>query len=540
MSDQDEVMRMLADPWWRFRNLYHIKSEDRGSVIPFTPYPEQEEVFRAVYEEGHQRIIIPKARRRGMSTGIEVMMTDQALQNPGFECGIVDRNQSEASKKLSNIAKVSIDKLPPFMRDDVKFDKSNDDQLSFSSRSADDDTTSHIYAGTTYRGGNCNFLHVSEWGWIQCEDPKRSEEIQTGAIQAARKGTILVETTWKGGKRGHLWEYTKEALETADEHKHARSWRVMFFPWHTDPNYRVRSSSPIRPEVMDYFEMLANEKKIIVDEDQMRWYQEEAWPLNNNRFGEYPSTLEECFKSPMEGIIYELEMARVLAERRISNIPVEPGLPVFAVFDIGRNDAMPLGFIQVVGKEIRVLDYYCTHRESITHYANYIRNWQLKKKVDDIRILLPHDGKRVALQSDTSIVDKFHEMGFHNVQAVDKIPRVWAGINYVRDTFPYLWFDKTALERTFSRGKKEFPSLGECLNNYHQAEDKSGMMVSMEPVHDDYSHGCDMLRVFCEAWQAGKIGRQAMRAAPADDFGGGEGSKTMLSGAHAWRGKRTW
>lgn len=539
-KEADQVAKLLADPMWRLNNLYHIKSEDTGGVIHFKPYPEQQEVFDAVLNQGHKKIIIPKARRRGMSTGIDVLMFDQAMQNAGFEGGIVDRNQADASKKLENIVKTSLDHLPDFLASDIKTLKNNDDRLSFQVKGANGkfDTASHLYAATGYRGGNCNFLHVSEWGWIQCEDPKRSEEIQTGAIQAARKGQIIVETTWKGGKNGHLWDYMDQSLTTPEEEKHPRSWRHMFFPWHTDPVYSLDSTLTITNEVHKYFEELEDKLDKTFTDGQKRWYQDEAWALRNNRFGEYPSTLEECFKSPMEGVIYDVEMARALAERRITNIPIEKGLPVFVSFDLGRNDAMPLSFIQVVGKEIRVVGYYVSHRESVAHYGEVIKAWMADNNVQDIRILLPHDGGRKSLETGKTLAEKFHEMGFHSVQTVPRITSIWTGINYVKDTFPYLYFDTNAMKKRCQRGDKKFPTLGECFDNYHQAQNANGVMVSMEPVHDDYSHGCDSIRTFCEAWQRGMISRVASRASEGFDDNFREGKKgqsSNLAGGGRWR-----
>lgn len=520
MSDEAEVARLMADPWWRLKYLFHIKSEETGQIIPFRPYPEQMEVFNAVLHDRHHSIIIPKARRRGMSTAIEVLGTDLCMTNAGFEMGIVDRTATDATKKMKNICEISLDKLPDFIKNDINRGKSNDDHLSFSvGDKRDEDAESHIYASTGYRGGNCNFLHVSEWGWVQCEDPKRSEEIQTGAIQAARKGIKIIETTWKGGKRGHLWDYTKLALETPEEEKHPRSWRVMFFPWHTDPFYHVDSLAKIRTECEDYFRELEFVHGIRLTIGQKRWYQEEAWPLGNNRFGEYPSHLEECFMSPMEGVIYDKEMSRVLAEKRITTIPVEPGIPVFVSIDIGKNDAMPLTFLQPVGKEIRVVNYYVTHNELIPHYAQVIKEWCRDKKVDigDIYICLPHDGGRESLETGNTLADAFRNCGFTHVQTVSVIGRVWSGIQHVRDTFPYLYFDKKALNKTHERGKQKFPSLGECLGNYHQAEMLVGKRMSMEPVHDIYCHGCDSIRTFCEGWQRGIFGKQASRGSEGFD-----------------------
>lgn len=521
----EEVLQKLQDPFWRLNHLYHIKSEDTGAVIQFKPYPEQTAVFEAVLTEGHKKIIIPKARRRGMSTGIDVLMYDQAIRNAGYEAGIVDRNQADASKKLENIIKTSHENLPQFMQEGLKTLKNNDDRLSFQ---VGDDTTSHIYAATGYRGGNCNFLHVSEWGWIQHADPQRSEEIQTGAIQAARKGQIIVETTWKGGKQGHLWDYMEQSLTTPEEEKNSRSWRHMFFPWHTDKYYSLDSKLKILPQCEEYFQELEHVHNIVLTDGQRRWYQDEAWPLHNNRFGEYPSTLEECFAAPMDGRIYEMEMNRASAEKRITSIPLEAGIPVFAVFDIGMNDTMPVLFIQVVGKEIRIIDTYCSHRESVRHYGDVLKGWMTDNKVQDLRVLLPHDGGRKSMESGKTLVEVFHEMGFSNVQHVPKIPSVWTGINFVRDTFPFMWFNKTKCVKEHRRGNVKFPSFLQCLENYHQAEARTGVRQAMEPVHDRYSHFCDALRCFSEAWQRGLINRTATRISSNsfdDTDHTGEGSK---------------
>jgi len=538
-AEAQELLAKLSDPFWRLQNLYHIKREDDGRIVRFNPFPEQMEVFEAVLVQEHKKIIIPKARRRGMSTGIDVLMYDQALRNAGYEAGIVDRNQNDASKKLENIIKVCHEKLPAFMHDDLKTIKNNDDRLSFQ---VGNDTTSNIYAATGYRGGNCNFLHVSEWGWIQCEDPKRSEEIQTGAIQAARKGQIIVETTWKGGKNGHLWDYMDQALTTPDEEKNSRSWRYLFFPWHTDPVYSLESKLKILPQCEEYFEQL-EDQGIELTEGQKRWYQDEAWPLRNNRFGEYPSTLEECFRSPMDGVIYEMEMARALAEKRVTTIPIERGIPVFASFDIGRNDANPITLIQVVGKEVRIIGYYVSHRETARHYGDWLKMWMADNKVQDLRILLPHDGGRKSMESGKTLVNVYNEMGFSHVQHISKIPHIWTGINFVKDTFEYLWFDKRACSKHHSRGNKKFPSLMECVDNYHQAQNANGVSMSMEPVHDDFSHGCDSIRTFCEAWQRGLISRQISRSTrnefdDGDLTGLNKRSSSKLAGSRGWGNRR--
>jgi hypothetical protein len=84
------------------------------------------------------------------------------------------------------------------------------------------------------RGGANSFLWISEWGYVQCEDLRRSEGILTGALPSAKDGTIVVEATWRGGRGGHLWDIVKKALETSEEQKQLDDWRVVFFPGQDD------------------------------------------------------------------------------------------------------------------------------------------------------------------------------------------------------------------------------------------------------------------------------------------------------------------
>ena len=83
-----------------------------------------------------------------------------------------------------------------------------------------------MFAGTHARGGANSFLWISEWGVIQSSDLTRSEEILTGALPSVGDGVCVVETTWKGGRNGHLWSLVKSALETPEEQKGPLDWRV--------------------------------------------------------------------------------------------------------------------------------------------------------------------------------------------------------------------------------------------------------------------------------------------------------------------------
>ncbi len=230
----------LKDRLWRLRNLYSIKEAETGRVIPFVPRPEQEAVFQAL-AEGHRKLIILKARRLGMSTAIDVYAADEAIFHAGRQISIVDRNQDDASKKLSGICKVAFESLPAAIRERFLVVRDNDSSWQLQTLSGD--TVSAIYAGKNARGGTNQLLHISEWGVIQADDPGRSEEILTGALPSAEHGVTIIETTWKGGRNGHLWTLVKDALAIPAERRSLQDWRLFFFPWWNDPTYREAGMS---------------------------------------------------------------------------------------------------------------------------------------------------------------------------------------------------------------------------------------------------------------------------------------------------------
>ena len=137
------------------------------------------------------------------------------------------------------------DSLHPELKDRFVVSRANSGEFGVRFFEYDEAQTSTMFAGTHARGGSNFFVWISEWGVIQAEDLRRSEEILTGAIPSAKDGLVVVETRWRGGRGGHLWEIVKKALETPEEQKHADDWRVVFFPWQDDPAYCEAEPQPL-------------------------------------------------------------------------------------------------------------------------------------------------------------------------------------------------------------------------------------------------------------------------------------------------------
>ena len=247
LSDIDK----FRDPIWRISNLYSIRTRD-GKVIPFRPRPQQAQVLEMILKRGLKRIVILKARQLGFSTLLGIICADQLCWTTGKQLSLIDRTQENARQKLRDIVALAYDSLHDELKARFIVDRSNAGELGVRFHEYEAAQTSTLFAGTHARGGANSFLWISEWGFVQCEDLRRSEEILTGAIPSAKDGTIVVETTWRGGRGGHLWDIVKKALETPEEQKQPDDWRVVFFPWQIDNAYCDPEPQALSEETLRY------------------------------------------------------------------------------------------------------------------------------------------------------------------------------------------------------------------------------------------------------------------------------------------------
>ncbi len=478
----------LANPLWRLRNLYHIKRADDGRIIKFEPRPEQQRVYDMLFKEGVKRLIILKARRLGMSTALDVLLTDQMLWNAGTQCSLVDQTAADAERKLATIAKVALDNLPPVALQCIEKVR---DSGSILEVSVAGEAASSFFAGLRARGGTNNWLHLSEWGVIQADDPRRSEEILTGAIPSAEHGRIIVETTWKGGRGGHLWEIVKTALETPEEAKTDKDWRLVFFPWWKDPTYVVEGDvSTISPAISQYLDEMERTTGHTFTPQQRLWYDRQQRQLGLFIYREFPTTLDECFKSPVEGAIYAAELDKLRASGAISAFKYDNSTLVHTAWDLGSPVNTVVWYFQVIrGNEIRVID--CDLDLDLTPVQRV--GHMLAKGYAYGAHYLPHDAAatRTSGKADAQV---YTEAGLANVRVLPRTHDIWIGINACLQMFPRFSFRLPACERGL-----------DALANYAYKRSSATGIVVNEPVHNWASHAADALRMIAEADMCGML-----------------------------------
>jgi len=481
-QEKAELLKKLRNPLWRIRNLYRITTK-KGVEVQFVPNAAQEVFIHLYYVLGIKRIIVLKARRIGFSTLIDVILYDGVYwAEEALQASIIDQTQPDASEKLRTKVRFAHEKLPDFMRETLV--KSNEKQVEFRNGGT-------INAGKNARGGTNQFIHVSEWGPIAHTDPKRSEEILTGALPSADQGAIFVESTFKGGKGGDFYGLLKTAMEVPRHLKTVKDFHFLFFAWYLDEENTLEGDpSAIDRETNKYLDAKEEEIKMKFTPGQRLFYMVTKREQGIFMFREYPTTVEEAFKAPVEGAIYGEIISKIRARGQILDFLWDRAYPVFAVFDIGWNDSTSVWLFQIVGRDIHII----WHVRRRHHTAAQV--WKLigETEIGIYGAFLPHDGKNKTASGGLSYQGELEKAGATNVTCLPQTRDKWAGINAARDLLPRCYFHRTYCEEGL-----------DALEAYHTKDNSSGGTITKDPVHDWSSHDSDAFRYLAEAVVTGKV-----------------------------------
>ncbi len=192
---------------------------------------------------------------------------------------------------------------------------------------------------------------------------------------------------------------------------------------------------------------------------------------------EYAQEYECSFQAALVGAYYGKHMAAAEEEGRICSVPYEPRLPVWTGWDLGIDDSTTIWFVQVAGREIRVIDYYEASGVGLEHYAKVLR----EKPYTYEPLQMPHDVEVRELSTGKSRAAVLKGFGF-DVRVVPKIS-VPDGIQAVRNILPRCWFDREKCGRGL-----------EALRQYQKEWDPKMQTFRPTPRHDWASHGADGFR----------------------------------------------
>ena len=490
-------------------NLYMIENK-YGKLVQFKPNKAQIAFFKNMHVGGN---IILKARQLGMSTGIVMWILNELLFSARKTAGIVDKTLTDAEAKIRKvlIAYENMDNpalefhpIGALIKSSVKITSSSSQRIEFSNGSS-------LQAGRSLRGGTVQFLHISELGKIAMEEPKKAEEVLSGALNTIAPGNyIFAESTHEGGRVGLHYKLLRQAMENDPDNLSPVDMKFHFYPWFYDPAYSINPLTvQLRKETIEYFEKLEQEFQLHLTPGQIAWYDRKSLQQQEAMLKEYPSTPGEAFEGNIRGAIYAKYISEARASGRIIDFTPDPNIPVICAWDIGVSDFTSIWAIQLVGREIHWVDWYEGNNMPVSHYASVIREWD--KKYNTIsHHYLPHDaGYRD--RNASSYVQYLAEAGITNVTVVPRTPDVWIGINHLRDLLKRSVFHLTncGTPRKDELGD-EHPSGLDCLEAYRTGGVDAAGRIKEIPIHDETSHSCDSARTFAEAMNRGMVGYEGM------------------------------
>lgn len=197
------------------------------------------------------------------------------------------------------------------------------------------------------------------------------------------------------------------------------------------------------------------------------------------------------FDAAIPGSIWGDAIARCEREGRVCEYDVDPNLPVFTAWDLGRTDDTSIWFYQFNGKYIDVFDCFSKPFMDINNpdepEKGLVQVLLEKAKKYNVKYAtnnLPHDARpRTLAAGGKSILQQLNDCRDKNpvLGKFAIIPRLdkQEGIQAARKTFPYVRFHKRCEEVGL-----------EALKYYHREWDEEKRTFSDSAAHDWSSHMC--------------------------------------------------
>lgn len=209
----------------------------------------------------------------------------------------------------------------------------------------------------------------------------------------------------------------------------------------------------------------------IVPEDELKAAEREMGP------DKYAQEFECSFNAAIEGAYYGKIMNDLESQNRFCKIARDDLLKTYCAWDLGVGDSTAIWVAQMLGKEVRLLDFIENHGVGLDWYVRELteRGWVKAEH------LLPHDVQVRELGTGRSRLEVLQEAGLD----CTVVPRMGVddGIQAVRQLLPNCWFNVPETKQGV-----------DCLRNYRREFDEKRNVFFDKPLHDWASHGSDAFR----------------------------------------------
>lgn len=199
---------------------------------------------------------------------------------------------------------------------------------------------------------------------------------------------------------------------------------------------------------------------------------------------QYEQEFECSFEAAIIGSYYGKLMSQAEKDKRITGVPYDPAAMVWTSWDLGIRDATAIWFCQVIGREVRLIDYYEASGADLGHYVREL----VGRPYVYAGHVVPHDAQAKELGTGKSRLEVLESLGLKNI-TVAAMHRVEDGINACRMLIPRCWFDVSKCARGVDALKLYRSQIDEKLH-----DPQGRPMLKPQPLHDWTSHAADSFR----------------------------------------------
>lgn len=196
---------------------------------------------------------------------------------------------------------------------------------------------------------------------------------------------------------------------------------------------------------------------------------------------EYEQEYECSWSAALKGAYYGQYINEMEDENRILDFDIDRNYPIRTCWDLGISDSMAIWMYQIVGREVRIVDYYEDSGKGLEHYVHQI---QLRGHLLDHRgHALPHDGAARELGTGKT---RQEQLEIYGIRAHILPRHTFAdGVHAVRTLLrrPTVFIHRTNCARGI-----------DALRNYTRKYDRLKGIFLDQPNHNWASHGADAFR----------------------------------------------
>ena len=209
------------------------------------------------------------------------------------------------------------------------------------------------------------------------------------------------------------------------------------------------------------------------------------------------------------GAIFGKQITQVKKDGRNTFIPIQSNCEVLTFADLGKHDQTAFWFVQIVGKEYRMIDYYHNRLEDVDHYTRVLKALGYNYGTH----YMPHDADHDRLGMKRNIKQQFEDGGIKPIEIVERISAKETAIQLARDILPNCWFHvgkdahrepaecdgyipwlEDGMQTRSQRMEKGF----EVMSNYRYKYNDADGVFQQRPHHDWASNGADAFMQFAQ------------------------------------------